>query len=263
MSQISSMFGNLPGMGTVIETYEAAITWGSAWQMKWWNGWIDANTVDVGNTGTTWRLRPGLVLGQTTATGRWTNYNATNTDGSQVARGILAYGLRMQDVLSGLNTQKLYAILIGGNLKGANLLGLDMQARAQLSPFFTFDDILGGENPWDWIAFQTKVANYQIVTGDNFSHFDNTGAVGEVDFTLPPIANGYKFGFRNVAAQTLKVISNEGGNIVALNNPVANSLAFATGGQQIGAGLVFYSNAAGTKWYVNDVSTGGPTITVA
>jgi hypothetical protein len=93
--------------------------------------------------------------------------------------------------------------------------------------------------------------------------FDNTGATGEVDFTLPPIANGYKFGFRVQTDQTVKVISNEGANIVAFNNASANSLAFSTGGSRIGGLLIFYSNAGATKWIVENDSFSGNTVTVA
>src|SRR5262249_35428768 len=97
----------------------------------------------------------------------------------------------------------------------------------------------------------------------NLSHFDTTGATGEVDFTLPAIANGYFFGFTNMVAQILKVISSEGTNIVALNNASATSVAFATGGQQIGAGFHVYSNPAATKWFVETASAGTATVTVA
>ena len=58
-------------------------------------------------------------------------------------------------------------------------------------------------------------------------------------------------------------VADEGGNIVALNNAVANTLAFQTGAQLIGGGLEFYSNAAGTKWFVSDLSAGNIAITVS
>jgi hypothetical protein len=269
MSVISSMFGNVPGMGTVVETFEQAITWGPAYALKWWSAYINANAIDVGNTGTTWRLRPGLVLGQSTATGQWTNYNNAATDGSQIASGVLAYGLRMQDVLTGLNTTKFYAIVVGGNVKGANLLGLDAMARSQLSGRFTFDDNLVGNAYFDFVTFQSKTSNYSILPTDNFTQFDNFGAAGTVTFTLPPIANltptgnGYKLGFRCVANQTLAVTSFEGANIVGFNNAAANTLQFSTGSQKIGGGLVFYTNALGTLWYVTNTSAGTNTISVS
>jgi hypothetical protein len=262
MSQISSMFGNLPGLTTAIEEYESSVLWGPAWQYQWWNGWIDANAVDPNNT-PTWRLRPGLVMGNIIATGRWTNYSATNTDGSEVAAAVLVDGLRMQDVLTGANTQKFYRLFIGGRVKSANLLGLDGQARAQMAPRFIFDDNIVGRGDFPIIRFQTKIANYTILSSDNLSEFNTLGATGEVDFTLPAIANGYYFTFSNEAAQTLKVISNEGSNIIAFNNLTASSVAFSTGSAQIGGKFAIYSNPAGTKWIVNTLSAGANTVTVA
>lgn len=254
MSQISSIIGNLPGMGSLVETYEAAITWGPAYQLLYWNGYISANAVDSGNT-PTWKLRPGLVLGQQWSTGQYLQYSPTATDGSQIASAILAYGLRMQDVITGVNTQKFYAIVVGGRVKGANLIGLDNLARAQLSSKFIFDDNIVGNAPYDWIAFQTKTANYQLLSTDNFSMFDNTGAAGEVDLTLPPIANGYKFGLHCSVAQTFKFISTEGGNIVG-DTATRSTVSVAA----IGGGLLIYSNAAGTKWYVANYSSGSQTV---
>jgi hypothetical protein len=97
---------------------------------------------------------------------------------------------------SGSNTTKFYAIIVGGRCKGANLLNLDLQARAAMSPRFIFDDNLVGSHWAPFPRFQTKTAAYQLVAADNFSNFDNLGATGAVTFTLPAIANGYSFGFR-------------------------------------------------------------------
>ncbi len=224
--------------------------------------YISASATDPTNVPTT-TLRPGLVMGIVTATGQWTNYSATATDGSNVAMGILPIGLRMSDVLTQTTVAKFYAMMVSGGVKAANLLGLDLMARAQLSQRFVFDDNFIGNNRFDWQAFVSKTANYQILASDNFTLFDNTGAVGEVDFTLPAIANGYQFGFSTIADQTLKVISTEGTNIVAFNNASATSVAFSTGGSKIGGGFVIYSNPGATKWIVQNASAGANTITVA
>jgi hypothetical protein len=267
MSQISSLYGNLPGMGTVVETYEAAFTWGPPWRLIFTNGWIDANAIDSGNT-PTYKLRPGLVMGKIggpggASPGRWTNYNAAATDGSQIAAGVLVTGLRMQDVLSGLNTQKFYSILTAGGVQAAKLLGLDNLARAQMATWFQFDDNLTGTWQFEFLTFVAKTANYQILSTDNMTEFNNTGATTAVTFTLPPIAPGLKFGFRVVANQNLSVTSTEGANIVAFNNASANTVAYSTVGQLIGGGFKIYSNQTGTKWEVEDTSAGTNTITVS
>lgn len=261
MSQISSMFGNLPGMGTVAETFEQAYTWGP-YPRYFAPGYIGSTAADPANS-PTWELRMGLVLGKQTATGTWVNYSPTATDGSEVAAGVLPLNLRMQDVLTGSNTAKFYAIMVSGGVQGSKLIGLDNMARAQMSSLFYFDDNLPGRQQYPWQRFQTKTANYQIVATDNLTMFTTLGSVGEVDFTLPPIANGYSFGFANQAAQIMKVISSEGGNVVALNNLTANSVAFSTGGQEIGGIFHVYSNPAGTKWIVENASSGVCAVTVA
>jgi hypothetical protein len=261
MSNISSMFGNVPGMGTTVETFEQAYSWGP-YPRYYTGAYIDSGASDPTNS-PTFELRMGLVMGRITATGTWTNYNPANTNGSEVAQGILPLGLRMQDVLSGVNTTKFYAMMVSGGVQGSKLIGLDLMSRAQLSPRFIFDDNLLGNTAFPWGRFQTKTANYQIVAADNFSHFDILGAAGEVDFTLPPIANGYSFGFTGGAAQIMKVISFEGGNIISLNSATSTSVAFATGGMQFGGSFHVYSNSAGTKWFVESPSAGTATVTAA
>ena len=260
MSQISSMFGHLPGMGSVVETFEQAYAWGP-YPRYFTGAYIGSGAVDAGNTPTT-TLRKGLVLGKQILTGTYVNYSPTATDGSEVASAVLIETLRMQDVLTGVNLTRFYGVMVSGGVQAAKLLGLDNQARAQLSSQFYFDDNFPGNQQFPWQRFQTKTANYTIVASDNLSHFDNLGAAGEVDFTLPPIANGYFFGFTVMAGQILKVISNEGANIIAFNNAAANNLAFQTAAAEIGGGLRIYSNPAATKWIAEAVGNAGGTNTI-
>lgn len=261
MGVLGSMYAQLPGMGTVVETFENAYSWGP-YPRYYTNAWIDSTTADAANT-PTFDIRAGLVMGKVTATGRYKQYSPSAADGSEVASAVLVQSLRMQDIFSGSNKDRFYALMVGGGVQSSRLIGLDGMARAQMGDHFFFDDDLPGAHVFPLRRFQTKTANYQIVAADNFSGFDNTGAGGEVDFTLPPIANGYLFEFRAVAAQTLKVVSSEGSNIVALNNASASSLAFSTGSQIVGGGLRVYSNELGTKWFVDNASAGTNAITVA
>jgi len=254
MSQISSMFGHLPGMGALVETFEQAYTWGP-YPRYWTGGYIDPSAADPGNS-PTWELRPGLVMGKITATGTYKQYDPTATDGSQIASAVLPLALRMQDVITGVNTAKFYALMVSGGVQASKLLGLDNMARSQMSSLFYFDDVLPGNHWYPFETFLTKTANYQIVSTDNFTIFDNTGAGGEVDFTLPAIANGYYFGFRLMAAQTLKVSSKEGSNLVG----TSLTQTFVSGAN-IGAGFEIYSNSLGTKWLVSNLSSGTQTLT--
>lgn len=114
-----------------------------------------------------------------------------------------------------------------------------------------------------WNPEVAKTADYQVLARDNGTPFTNRGATGSVTFTLPKIAANYRFLFRVVADQAVTVASKEGSNVVAMNNAAASSVAFSTGGQQIGGCVVVQSSQDGTLWYVENASAGTNTITVA
>ena len=84
MSLVGSMFGNAPGMQSVVETFERAYCWGP--YPRYFTGLYRVDGADPTNT-PTWELRVGLVLGKQTATGTWVNYSPTAADGSNVAAG--------------------------------------------------------------------------------------------------------------------------------------------------------------------------------
>ncbi len=202
-------------------------------------------------------------MGRILASGTYKQYSPTSTDGSEVASAVLIQSLRMQDIFSGSNKPRFYALMVGGGLQTARLIGFDNMARAQLGDHFFFDDDLPGGHTFPFRRFQSKTANYAITAADNYSNFDNLGAAGAVTFTLPPIAPGYYFGFRAVANFNLLVTSFELGNIVGLNGATFGTVAFQTGSQIIGGGFILYTNAAGTKWYVSNESAGTNTVSVS
>lgn len=237
-----------PGLAAARESYEAAFTWGKREWAIFAGGAISGATRDSGNTPTTF-LRPGLVLGQITSSGQWTNYSPTATDGSQVAAGVLVEGVRITDI-DGNNQTKFWGIHVGGPVKASKLIGLDYQARQQMRARFFFDDDYPGKQHYPWKQQMTKTAAYTAVLADNGTLFDNTGAAGTVTITLPAIQNGLTFGFVGIANQGIKFASNEGTNMVTFNNASANTVALATAGQIIGGLLKVYTNPAGTKWIV-------------
>ena len=259
---LTDSYGIAPGLTTSRETYENEFRWGSQFQGVFANALINGNAVDIGNS-PTFELRPGLLLGQIISTGKYTNYSPTATDGSEVASAILVEGLRMQD-FSGTAVDRFYAVLVGGPVQASKVLNLDLQARAQMSHFI-FDDIFNmqGNHWFPWKRFQSKTAAYSVVANDNFTMFDNVGAVGAVTFTLPTLANGYLFGFRVQADQTVTVASSAGTDMIALDNVSASSVAFSTGSAKIGGNVWVYSNPGATKWIVENHSAGANTITVA
>jgi hypothetical protein len=252
---LTDSYGIVPGLTTSRETYEAEFRWGSQFQGVFANALISGSAIDSGNT-PTFELRPGLLLGQQISTGKYLQYNPAASDGTEVAAAVLIEGLRMLD-FSNVAVDRFYAVLVGGPVQAAKILGLDNNARQAMDKFI-FDDIFNipGNHWFPWKRMVNKTANYTAVATDNFTLFDNTGAGGEVDITLPAIANGYMFGISCRAAQVFKFVSAEGSNVVGTTN--TNSSVSVTA---IGGVIAIYSNAAGTKWIVEQRGT--QTITAA
>lgn len=263
---LTDSYANVPGLTTSRETYEAEFRWGPGPLGLFANGLISGAARDSGNTDNTAILRPGLVLGQILASGKYTNYSPTAVDGSEVASAVLIDGLRVTD-FNNNNVDKFYAVLVGGPVKASKLLNLDLQARACMEKF-VFDDSSGfgaipGNHWFPWKKFRTKTADYTVIASDNFTLFDNTGAGGAITFTLPTLANGYLFGFRVQADQNVTVASAAGDDMVVFNDASADSVAFSTSGEKIGGFFAIFSNPGATKWIVQNLSAGANTVTVA
>lgn len=64
---------------------------------------------------------------------------------------------------------------------------------------------LSGRGP---IEFQAKTAAYTVTAGENGTGFTNTGAAGQVTFTLPPAVVGLHYYFRVSVAQELRIDPN-------------------------------------------------------
>ncbi len=249
MSVLGSGVGSLYGMGTVVFEFQSAFMWNGPFTARYQPAQFSSAAVDSTNTPTT-ILRMGLVMGQITASGLWKQYSATATDGSQNAKGVLPIGLNMNNYLTSTQENRYWGIMVGGCVKASGLIGLDANAREQMRSAFQFDDNVLGSGWFPWKTWQLKTTNYQLLASDNQTLFTNDGAIGEVDLTLPAIANGYVFGLKCNAAQVFKFISTEGANIVG--DTLTRSSVSVTA---IGGGLLVYTNPAGTQWYVENKSS--------
>lgn len=256
----SDNFGGVPGFSDAQETYESRFRWGQSNQGVIVGANVAGAARDAANTPTT-VLRPGLLLGQIASTGQLTNWSPTATDGSQKVHSVLMTGLRMQD-LDATNKDRFVWSLASGPVMAANLIGLDYVARAQMAGRFLFDDDL--PNRQSKVPYQqelAKTADYAVTAADAGTLLTNTGAVGAVIFTLPALAAGLgPFEFLAVADQSLSVASAAGNDIVTANDAQASSVGFATGGDKIGGRLRIVANAAGTRWYVELLSSNALTI---
>lgn len=255
----SDAWMGVPGLSTAKETYENEYTFGR-WVLTVNVGeQIDGTARDSGNSPTT-NLRPGLLLGQIAATGNLKQWSASATDGSQRVFGILATGIRMQD-LDGNNVNRFVPVTIAGPVQAAKLIGLNDEARAQMRGRFLFDDEgFSVGSPRTWSTEVAKTADYTVDDSDSGTLFTNTGALGAVIFTLPAIEAGLYFEFLAVADFGLTVASAEGDNMVTSNDASADSVGFVTGGDIIGGRVAIASNMAGTKWYVTKLSDNAMTI---
>lgn len=267
--------GSLPGISALTQSTEAIIVWGGNQSRVLYDMdcVLGSAAVDAGSTPTT-VLRPGLILGRKTSDKLLYQYDPTATDGTEVPVGVLLNGLSMLDYTGAAEKKDAGAmgVVVAAAVKAANLtikgtalVGHTYEYVARmLMKAFTFDDDRPGLFQDSSFSRQyAKTANYTVVAADTGKNFNNAGAAGEVDFTLPAIQPGLAFYFRGVVDQILKVISAEGTNVVALNNASASSVAFSTASQKIGGGFFVRSNQDGTKWLVENASAGTNTITVA
>lgn len=107
-----NLIGNYgtPGLTDAITTETFNLFWGgneSRIQILRHQIQVDGSARDAGNGATTNVLRPGLVLGKITATGKYKQYDPAATDGSQTARLILENEVRMTDLHTGANVERL------------------------------------------------------------------------------------------------------------------------------------------------------------
>lgn len=250
----------IPGFSDAQETYESKFRWGKEGSGIVAGIQVSGAARDATGTPTT-VLRPGLLLGQIAASGLLKEYSPTATDGSQKVHSVLMTGLRMQD-LDASNVGRFCWGLVAGPVMAANLIGLDNLARSQMDRFL-FDDNLA--NPFKkvgWMQEIAKTADYTVVAADVGTLFTNTGAAGAVIFTLPALAAGLgPFEFLVTANQNVTVTA-PAGKLVTFNNAAATSVAFSTAGNKIGGRVRVWCNAAGTFYYMENLSPGN-TITVA
>lgn len=252
--------GTIPGLALGQSTFEAEFGWGRIDQLRYTNGQIDGAARDAANTPTT-ILRHGLLLGMVTATGKLKQYDPAAVDGTQVVHSILVDSFRVTD-LDATNQDLFVMVCVGGPVKGARLIGVDLIARTQMQGRFYFDDDF---RPLGRIfSTRARATDLTLTAADNGTRFTTLGAAGAVAFTLPnPTAalRGMVVEFYNEVDQNLTVTTASGSNVVAFNNLTASSVALSTSGNKIGSGFRMTVNSDGTKWLAERIGYG--TVTVA
>ena len=194
---------------------------------------IASTAIDAGNS-PTGILRPGLVMGRLDSDGSWVHFDATATNGSQEAQGVLVTQVNMLDYTSGSAGARLSGVIvIGGKAKVSMLQGFNHIARHQLAVRgFRFDDNLTFIGSSSALRQVSKAADYTVVAADHAKRFLAT--TGAVTFTLPTIAPGLYFEFLNTVDATMTITSAEADNIITDADLSADSIAFSTAAHKIG-----------------------------
>lgn len=97
---------------------------------------VDNTARDAGNT--TFRttyLRPGLILGKVTATGRYKEYDNTDADGTETAKCILNQGVDLVDPLGVARTDHPagISVAVGGHIDADLCYGVDSAGKVELA----------------------------------------------------------------------------------------------------------------------------------
>lgn len=244
----------LPGISTSYDTIAKNIFWGRAELIQFDSIYLDGASRDAGNSPTT-LLRPGLLLGKVTSTSKWVQWAPTATDGSQIISGVLATDLSAQ--LLGSNSDRFLGLVaISGGLKASCLLvpgqssyGLSGQAyeyviRQQLAKNFMLDDT-PQMNAFGWAETRAVTADTTVTGADNNVLFVVTGGSG-VNFTLPAMLRGYRFGFLNTVDQNMTITAATADTMITKGDLAADSVVFSTSSEKIGAHAIALGLASGT-----------------
>lgn len=238
-----------PGWTGIQETTERNIYWGTdpTKNVQYIPAITLASaTVDSTNTPTT-LLRAGLALGKITATGFYTAYSPTATDGSQQAVAILREEVNMLDPMTAAVNTRVVSAVITGPVKASAIANLDNIARKQLrASGIIFDDDRTNGYGIPFIRVVSKAADYTVLATDQGTLF--TAITGAVNFTLPTLAAGLHFMFYNLVDANMTITSAAADTIITDGDLAADSVAFSTSSHKIGGGVMLIANEDATKW---------------
>lgn len=223
---------------------------------------VRGTTRDAGNTPTT-VLRPGLLLGQETANGNFSEWDAdAAADGSQDIRAILWKELRAQD-FDANNTDRHFTALVGRTpliasnllIQGSAFVGHidEFLARKQLkSAMFQLDDDPFGYLAGDVQRFEHVTGTTDAITAsqNGMTLFYNNAA--SVTATLPTIQPGLNYELIRVGDEEFIWVSAEGDNVVVGNDLSADGMTTTTASEHLGVRYRIKSVYVSTtlKWLV-------------
>jgi len=243
---------SLPGVQAAIETTEVEFLFGDLGFHRVIGVQLYSGAVDSTNTPTT-TLRKGLVLGKITASGLYTNYAATATDGSQEPKGFLYEPRNMLNRNTGTAENKPAQMMYWGGAKVASLgSNFDEYTRRVLSNRIIFDDLRqlrGGFN-----GPTAKTADYTVLSTDDDMAFTTTGASGAVNFTLPAtVVKGFRARFTNTVNQNM-VVTAPANKLIGTNSATLTTITFSTANEKLGSSVEITVDDTGTKYIAHVLS---------
>lgn len=271
-----SFFSNpdqVPGMGTRVDTQENQVWFGKEEQQLYAPGYVVSTAVDAGNTPTT-LLRAGLIMGRIAASGKLKQWAPTAVDGSQYAWCVLAHAIDMltygtaADRFTGKflirGNLKAGALLVGGNASlGISGDAYEMILRRQLLGRFIFDDDLTGTLFGSNEGVRNLAATTLTLTAADNDVLVNCVHSAAMTITLPTPRLGLRYRFVNSVDQNMIIAAAAAGQLITFNDIAADSVAFSTAGNKIGASceVLGVLNGAGTAQFMV-IPSGANTMTV-
>jgi hypothetical protein len=147
----------IPGQEATLTNFEDVFYWGKVNQQVFANIIISASAIDSTNSPTS-ILRPGLPLGMITASKTFVAWDPTATDGSQNMAGIII--AEVSTAYAGSTAARVFALLVGGNLKVGNVLLPGNSSR-------------GIAGDWREFAFRRAIAGRFIADDRNYVEYCN------------------------------------------------------------------------------------------
>lgn len=237
----------VPGVSALYQTDARQFFWGgddSKIEILQHNSQFDATTRDAGSTPTT-VIRSGLLLGRITSTGQLKHWDSAATDGSQHLFSVNREELDMLDP-TGSAVDRFGPSVVRAPMKAKELLIKGAALIGHADEYLARQSLHGmgcvlDDDPQGWLTGMVrrniiKTATGAIVASENGALFVVNGGAA-VTLTLPAIKAGLRYSFLVIADQNLVVASAEGDNVIIINDASADSIAFSTSSQKIGAQL--------------------------
>jgi len=267
----------IPGQRAVLETSENQFWWGRWENQIWEHGIVLATTTDEGNTSYPTILRPGLLLGKITATGKLTDWAPAAVDGSEQLFGILGHSINMG--LSGTTADRYLAwVMVGGQVKpnklivpGTTALSIvgnaqEYTIRNQMAGRYILDDNVLGQKgrgypiQHSWLVYEGNTDGAATITAADDGALFVMDQGRDMAVTLPAPKRGMIFDFLLITDYELSITAATADTLIAYNDATASSVTITTALHQVGAYIRLIGVNATSFAAIN---LGGHTQTVA